>query len=63
MISDFMSRRGSRDSRRAEQEGLSNQEIGERLSITERTVRFYVTSIFDKLGADNRAQAVPCEVE
>jgi ATP/maltotriose-dependent transcriptional regulator MalT len=39
-------------------EGLSNQEIGERLFITERTVRFHMTSIFQKLGADNRAQAV-----
>ena len=39
-------------------EGLSNREIGERLFITERTVRFYVTSIFNKLGADNRAQAI-----
>jgi predicted ATPase/DNA-binding CsgD family transcriptional regulator len=39
-------------------EGLSNQEIGERLFITERTVRFHTTSIFNKLGADNRAQAV-----
>jgi ATP/maltotriose-dependent transcriptional regulator MalT len=38
--------------------GLSNQEIGERLFITERTVRFHMTSIFNKLGADNRAQAV-----
>jgi ATP/maltotriose-dependent transcriptional regulator MalT len=39
-------------------EGLSNQEIGERLFITERTVRFHITSIFNKLGVDNRAQAV-----
>ena len=39
-------------------EGLSNQEIGERLYITERTVRFHVTSIFNKLGANNRTQAV-----
>ena len=39
-------------------EGLLNQEIGERLFITEYTVRFRVTSIFNKLGADNRAQAV-----
>jgi DNA-binding CsgD family transcriptional regulator len=39
-------------------EGLTNQEIGERLFITERTVRFHVTSIFNKLGTDNRAQAV-----
>ena len=39
-------------------EGLSNQEIAEHLFITERTVRFHITSIFNKLGADNRAQAV-----
>ncbi|GIK37557.1 MAG: hypothetical protein BroJett011_13900 [Chloroflexota bacterium] len=39
-------------------EGLSNQQIGDRLFITERTARFHVTSIFNKLGADNRAQAV-----
>lgn len=39
-------------------EGLSNQEIGERLFITERTVRFHITSIFNKLRANNRAQAV-----
>jgi DNA-binding NarL/FixJ family response regulator len=39
-------------------DGLSNQEIGEKLFITERTVRFHVTSIFNKLGANNRTQAV-----
>ncbi len=39
-------------------DGLTNQQIGERLAITERTVRFHVTSLFNKLGADNRAQAV-----
>jgi predicted ATPase/DNA-binding CsgD family transcriptional regulator len=39
-------------------EGLSNQEIADRLFVSERTVRFHVTSIFHKLGADNRAQAV-----
>jgi DNA-binding CsgD family transcriptional regulator len=39
-------------------EGLSNQQIGERLFITERTVRFHITSIFNKLRADSRAQAV-----
>ncbi len=38
--------------------GLSNQQIADRLFITERTTRFHVTSIFNKLGADNRAQAV-----
>jgi predicted ATPase/DNA-binding CsgD family transcriptional regulator len=39
-------------------EGLSSQEIAERLYITERTVRFHINSIFNKLGANNRAQAV-----
>ena len=39
-------------------EGLSNQEIAERLFITERTVRYHITSIFNKLGANNRTQAV-----
>ena len=39
-------------------EGLSNQQIADRLVISERTARFHVTSIFNKLGADNRAQAV-----
>jgi DNA-binding NarL/FixJ family response regulator len=38
--------------------GLSNRQIGETLSISERTVKFHVTAIFNKLGADNRAQAV-----
>ncbi|MDQ6779928.1 MAG: response regulator transcription factor [Candidatus Eremiobacteraeota bacterium] len=38
--------------------GLSNKQIGRRLSITERTVKFHVASILAKLGADNRAQAV-----
>jgi DNA-binding NarL/FixJ family response regulator len=38
--------------------GLSNREIGQALAISERTVKFHVTSILNKLGADNRAQAV-----
>jgi DNA-binding NarL/FixJ family response regulator len=38
--------------------GLSNRQIAEALSISERTVKFHVTSIFNKLGAENRAQAV-----
>jgi DNA-binding NarL/FixJ family response regulator len=38
--------------------GQSNSQIAESLKITERTVKFHVTAIFNKLGADNRAQAV-----
>ena len=38
--------------------GQSNKQIARALSITERTVKFHVTSIFRKLEADNRAQAV-----
>ena len=38
--------------------GNSNKEIARKLRITERTAKFHVTSIFNKLGAENRAQAV-----
>ena len=38
--------------------GHSNKEIGARLGLTERTAKFHVTSILNKLGAENRAQAV-----
>jgi len=39
-------------------EGLPTKQIALSLSISERTVKFHVNSIFHKLGADNRAQAV-----
>lgn len=39
-------------------EGLMDWEIAGQLFITERTVRYHLTSIFSKLGADNRTQAV-----
>jgi DNA-binding NarL/FixJ family response regulator len=38
--------------------GKSNKEIASALNVAERTVKFHVTSIFNKLGAENRAQAV-----
>lgn len=39
-------------------EGLSNTEIGERLYISEKTVRNHATSLFAKLGVANRSQAI-----
>lgn len=44
-------------------DGLSNKLIAESLAITERTVKFHVASIFNKLGADNRAQAVAMAID
>lgn len=38
--------------------GLSNKQIGARLHISEHTVKFHVSSIYGKLGATNRAEAV-----
>jgi DNA-binding NarL/FixJ family response regulator len=38
-------------------EGLSNREIGQRLSLTEGTVKNYVTSLLQKIGARDRTQA------
>jgi DNA-binding NarL/FixJ family response regulator len=43
--------------------GRSNKEIAVALHIAERTVKFHVTSIFNKLGAENRAQAVAIAAE
>ena len=38
--------------------GLGNKQIAARLGISEHTVKFHVTSIFNKLGASSRAEAV-----
>jgi DNA-binding CsgD family transcriptional regulator len=39
-------------------QGMTNRAIGERLGISEFTVRYHVSSIFDKLGATKRSEAV-----
>lgn len=39
-------------------DGDSNRTIGERLYLAEGTVKNYVSTILDKLGAENRTQAV-----
>ncbi|RIK38922.1 MAG: DNA-binding response regulator [Chloroflexi bacterium] len=39
-------------------QGLPNKEIAARLVITERTVKFHVSSILGKLGASNRTEMV-----
>ena len=39
-------------------EGLANAQIGERLSISEKTVRNHISNVYDKLGVWTRAQAM-----
>jgi two-component system, NarL family, response regulator YdfI len=39
-------------------EGLGNKEIASKLNISDHTVKFHISSIFAKLGAANRAEAV-----
>lgn len=39
-------------------DGLSNRDIALRLAISEHTVKFHLASIFGKLGAATRTEAV-----
>jgi len=38
--------------------GLSNKLIGRELHISEHTVKFHISSLYTKLGVNNRAEAV-----
>jgi DNA-binding NarL/FixJ family response regulator len=38
-------------------EGLTNRKIGERLGLTEKTIKHYVTNILDKLQVRSRVEA------
>jgi DNA-binding NarL/FixJ family response regulator len=67
LLAEVTAPRGARSSSLTERErevlrlvadGLPTKQIALSLSISERTVKFHVNSIFHKLGADNRAQAV-----
>jgi DNA-binding NarL/FixJ family response regulator len=44
-------------------DGLASKQIAHILGISERTVKFHLQSIFNKLGAENRAQAVALAVQ
>ena len=39
-------------------DGLSNKEIGAALGVSDETVKFHLGSVFGKLGASNRTDAV-----
>ena len=44
-------------------QGMANKEIAAALVITERTVKFHISSIMGKLGAGNRTEAVSIAVQ
>ncbi len=39
-------------------EGLTYKEIGKRLSLSPRTIKYYMAEIMDQLHLDNRAQVL-----
>jgi DNA-binding NarL/FixJ family response regulator len=43
--------------------GMRNSEIASDLFITERTVKYHITSMFNKLQARNRTQAVKIAIQ
>jgi DNA-binding CsgD family transcriptional regulator len=43
--------------------GLRNKEIAARLGITEKTVKFHLTHVFEKLGAESRIEVVLWRIE
>jgi len=43
--------------------GLGNKQIAAALAISERTVKFHVSSVFTKLQATNRTEAVTRAVQ
>lgn len=43
---------------KAVEEGLTNREIGEKLEISEKTVKYYMSGILQKYGVTNRVSAV-----
>ncbi len=44
-------------------EGLTNKEIGDQMNLTEKTVKNYLATVFDKLGITRRAQAAALFVQ
>ncbi|WP_368497360.1 response regulator [Herbiconiux sp. A18JL235] len=44
-------------------DGLTNRQIGERLTLAEKTVKNYVSSLLAKLGLERRTQAAVFELE
>jgi DNA-binding NarL/FixJ family response regulator len=44
-------------------QGKQNKEIAAELVIAERTVKFHISSIFGKLGASNRTEAVTTAIQ